>query len=326
MAQRTPPSWLQNGSHPAENDRLTQQALVGSASGVIGATSYAVTAQGSPNMTVNVAAGYAAVVGATTSSQGTYVAANDATVVQTITAADGTNPRIDIIFLQVNDSAYTGTTNSVTLSYLAGTPSASPAVPTPTGSATYYVLAQILVGNGVTSITQANITDLRVPAQSPLLQGTVQTTRLTTSGSALTAGGSIFGATNRPFLIPGRAYSIDAFIPFTKTTTGTAVLGFAASNSNFGNGAIIGIDSAGTISNYTASTSALNLSTSGSFTGGSSYAISIRGTVTGLAGLPAGGRINLNVVSLSAGSMTPTAGAYLTITDLGTSANIGNLG
>jgi hypothetical protein len=27
MTVRTPPSWLQNGSHPAENDRLTTQAL-----------------------------------------------------------------------------------------------------------------------------------------------------------------------------------------------------------------------------------------------------------------------------------------------------------
>jgi len=29
MAIRTPPSWLQGGSHPAENDRLYTKALVG---------------------------------------------------------------------------------------------------------------------------------------------------------------------------------------------------------------------------------------------------------------------------------------------------------
>jgi hypothetical protein len=37
MALRTPPSWLQNGSHPAENDRLTATQALWAASGVFAA-------------------------------------------------------------------------------------------------------------------------------------------------------------------------------------------------------------------------------------------------------------------------------------------------
>jgi hypothetical protein len=42
MTLRTPPSWLQNGSHPAENDRLTTQALWAT-TGIINSSSLAVT-------------------------------------------------------------------------------------------------------------------------------------------------------------------------------------------------------------------------------------------------------------------------------------------
>lgn len=324
MTQRTPPSWLQNGSHPAENDRLTQQALIGAANGVIGASSYAVTAQASPNMTVNIASGYATLVGATTTSQGSYVATNDATVVQTITTADATNPRIDIIFLQVNDAAYTGSTNSVTLSYLTGTPAASPAVPAPTGSATYYILAQIAVAANATTIPQTAITDLRTPAQSPLIQGNIQTTRLTASTSSIGSGTNIFGATTRPGLIGGRTYSIDAKIVFTKTTTGIFPLGFAISGSATMTGALIAVDSGPTTAGVVVTTAAsqVNLSTSTSYTTSSNYVVSITGTITPTAT----GRLSLYATSSVVGTIVALAGSYFTVTDLGTSANIGNIG
>jgi hypothetical protein len=47
MALRTPPSWLQNGSHPAENDRLTAQAIY-STTGVIGIAYSNITAAETP--------------------------------------------------------------------------------------------------------------------------------------------------------------------------------------------------------------------------------------------------------------------------------------
>lgn len=159
MALRTPPSWLQNGSHPAENDRLSMQALYAT-TGIIGATSLAVTQNGTPNMSVNIATGWAAIIGTTQTNMGVYVAYNDATVNAAIATAPATNTRIDIVCLTVNDAYYTGSTNNVVVNVVTGTAAASPVAPsTPANS---ILLAQIAVGTNVTSILTANITDSRV--------------------------------------------------------------------------------------------------------------------------------------------------------------------
>ena len=166
MALRTPPSWLQQGSHPAENDRLTMQAIFNT-TGIIGSTSLAVTAQGSPNMTVNVALGWGAIVGTTQSNMGVYTFYNDATTVLTITTANPTNPRIDRIVATVNDAYYSGATNNVTFTVIAGTPAGSPTAPaTPANSIS---LATIAVAAGATSITSGNITDTRVATTTSLV-------------------------------------------------------------------------------------------------------------------------------------------------------------
>lgn len=167
MALRTPPSWLQNGSHPAENDRLTMQGIV-SSTGIMGASSLQVTAQGSPNMTVNVAAGWASIL-SSTSNAGVYIAYNDATVVLNITAADATNPRKDIVVATVSDAYYSGSTNTVALAVIAGTASASPTPPsTPSNS---ILLATIAVAANTTTISSGNITDGRVVTTSNLING-----------------------------------------------------------------------------------------------------------------------------------------------------------
>jgi hypothetical protein len=72
MTLRTPPSWLQNGSHPAENDRLSTQALWAT-TGIIKDTSLAVTENSPAGMSVRVASGWAAIVGTTQANMGTYV-------------------------------------------------------------------------------------------------------------------------------------------------------------------------------------------------------------------------------------------------------------
>ena len=177
MALRTPPSWLQNGSHPAENDRLTVQAQYAT-TGTIGSGSLAITAQASPNMTVNAAAGWCAILGSTASS-GVYTAYNDATTVLTITTASLTLPRIDRIVVTVSDSAYSGSTNTVAFQVLAGTPAASPSAPaTPSNSIS---LATIAVAANATSITSGNITDTR--------------TAVTSNAFLLLTGGTVTGAT-----------------------------------------------------------------------------------------------------------------------------------
>jgi hypothetical protein len=163
MVLRTPPSWLQNGSHPAENDRLTTQAFF-STTGIVGSTSLAVAQNGTPNMSVNVASGWAAIVGTTQTNMGTYIAYNDATVNAAITTSNASNPRIDLVCITVSDAFYTGTLNQVAINVVAGTPAASPVAPaTPANS---IVLAQVAVAAGTSSIVTANITDARVTAGS----------------------------------------------------------------------------------------------------------------------------------------------------------------
>jgi hypothetical protein len=165
MALRTPPSWLQNGSHPAENDRLTTQGLWRT-SGVLSLTNndLQVTQSAVPGMSVAVGAGWANIIGTYQANMGAYQAYNDAATNLTITAANGSNPRIDLVCVTVSDAYYTGALNTVAFNVVAGVPAGSPVVPaTPTNS---LALAQVAVGAGVTTISNANITDLRVAALS----------------------------------------------------------------------------------------------------------------------------------------------------------------
>jgi hypothetical protein len=182
MAVRTPPSWLQNGSHPAENDRLTTQALWAT-TGIIKATSLAVTQNSPAGLSVLVASGWAAVVGTTQANMGTYVGYNDATTTLSINTADPTNPRVDLVCMTVQDAYYTGSLNDVILQVVAGTPAGSPVAPAlPANSIT---LATVAVGAGATAITNANITDTRV----------LVTTNIPESGdiSAVVAGTGLSG-------------------------------------------------------------------------------------------------------------------------------------
>lgn len=170
MTLRTPPSWEQNASHPAENDRLTTQALW-SSTGIIKDTSLAVTANSPTGMSVRVASGWAAIVGTTQANMGTYVAYNDATVTLTITAADATNPRIDLICATINDSYYSGVTDNVVFQVIAGTPAGSPVAPTlPDNSIS---LATVAVAANASVIVSGNITDTRVLAGTNVASGDI---------------------------------------------------------------------------------------------------------------------------------------------------------
>lgn len=189
MALRTPPSWLQNGSHPAENDRLTAQAIFAT-TGIVTSGSMAVTANSPVGMSVLVASGWAAIVGTTQANMGTYLAYNDATATLTITTADPTNPRVDRVVVTVNDAYYTGSTNNVVFQVLAGTPAGSPTAPaTPANSIS---LATIAVAAGALSIGSGNITDTRVLTTTNLPTGDITAV---TAGTGLSGGGSSGGVT-----------------------------------------------------------------------------------------------------------------------------------
>lgn len=64
--------------------------------------------------------------------QGMYGWSSDANVTGAVTAADATNPRKDIVYIQVNDSSAGDGSGAVTANvlYLAGTPGVTPSAPT----------------------------------------------------------------------------------------------------------------------------------------------------------------------------------------------------
>lgn len=186
MALETPAYVISAASHSAALFRQTAQAGLIS-SGVVGNGSLAVSANGTPNMSVNVAAGIVwcpGTLGATAgmptnlgaqttyglpstfTAQGSYCAYNDGTVNLPIAAADPTNPRIDLICASVQDAQYAGSNNQAILQVVTGTPAPSPSVPS--APASTEVLAQVAVAAGVTSITSGNITDVRSFVPMPI--------------------------------------------------------------------------------------------------------------------------------------------------------------
>lgn len=184
MTLHTPPSWLQNASHPAENDRLTTQALWAT-TGIVAPTSMAVTANSPVAMNVYVAGGWAVVIGDIQPEMGAYVFYNDAPVLLTITTANATEPRWDLIVATVNDSYYSGSTDNVIYQVIAGTPASSPTVPaTPQNS---IALAKVYVAAAALAINPADITDLRVSVTTNLPIGDITGV---TAGTGLTGGGT----------------------------------------------------------------------------------------------------------------------------------------
>lgn len=112
------------------------------------------------NMSVDVAAGQCAFRGNVIAYQGTYLLRNTAVINVQIATADPTNPRIDLIVVQVLDKQVdSGTQYAANAISVTGTAAQTPGVP-PTPPDTY-VLTQVAVGAGVLSISNANITDLR---------------------------------------------------------------------------------------------------------------------------------------------------------------------
>jgi hypothetical protein len=173
VAEFNPPGWLQNAgaTHTAAQIRNYVAGLAGGASASAALTSrggvnislgnkLVVTQTGSPSMAVLVRSGVAWVPGSEAGSQGAYGVLNDADVTLSITAAHPTLPRIDIVAFKVQDTQYSGATNSCSLVVVTGTAAGSPTAPA--APANSIVLANVAIAAAVSSIVNANITDKRV--------------------------------------------------------------------------------------------------------------------------------------------------------------------
>lgn len=110
-----------------------------------------VTANSTPNMHVNVAAGSALASG--------YLVTSDATVDLTVAAASTSNARIDLVVAQVEDSEAGDSDDAASVSIITGTPGASPVAPSAPDRS--IALAKIAVAQNATSIGAAAITDVR---------------------------------------------------------------------------------------------------------------------------------------------------------------------
>lgn len=317
MTLRTPPSWLQNGSHPAENDRLTTQALWAT-TGIINAASLEVTQNSPAGMSVRVASGWAAIVGTTQANMGTYVGYNDATVVLGLTTADPTNPRIDRVCMTVNDAYYTGSLNNVVLQVVAGTPAGSPAAPaTPANSIS---LATIAVAAGATAITTANITDTRV----------LVTTNIPESGdiSSVTAGNGLSGGGSSGAVTLTINTAITADLSTAQTLTNKTIS--ASSNTLTGVATLTGSE---TLTNKTLTSPLINLGINAQT--GTSYttvladngklvtlsnaaAIAVTIPANSSVAYPVGAQINM--AQLGAGQVTVSGGSGVTIVSTGATA------
>jgi len=159
MTVSNPPIFLQSELHPAEDVRRWISSSVGGVPGVDAQESLRVTPNGTPNMTVVVAAGGAYVQGSENLYQGMYFTDNRGASTVTIQAADGSNDRIDFVVVHIKDSEYSGSDNEVVIEAVTGTPAPIPvAPPIPENS---LLLARVAVNAGTTSITSSMLTDER---------------------------------------------------------------------------------------------------------------------------------------------------------------------
>jgi hypothetical protein len=124
-------------AYTAQNTRQALSALMGGGSGrALGARSG--WRPGTPDTVVAVTSttwtlhACSAIIDAQSSTtQGAYEWASDADITGSVTAADATNPRTDILYIQINDSSAgdgSGALNG-NVYYLAGTPATTPAAP-----------------------------------------------------------------------------------------------------------------------------------------------------------------------------------------------------
>lgn len=142
---------------------MTPSGVVLAARGGVRPGDLAVSAQTTPNMTVLVAAGQA-FVQQTAAAAGQSVVTSDAAKTVPIAASDVTNPRRDLVVFRVYDETVALAGRKAQIEVVTGTPAVSPV--DPAVPANSVVLARVTVAAGASTVTNANITDLRAATVS----------------------------------------------------------------------------------------------------------------------------------------------------------------
>jgi hypothetical protein len=196
MTLATPPYALQGGSHGAQLFREAASSLIAPAGGIVQSGDLAVTQQSSPNMTIAVGAGRIWVPGTSLATvnpgggayypQGLYYTENDAAVTLAISAANVTNPRIDMVICQIQDTAYGAGTNLAQLAVVTGTATAGATLANLSGvgalPASSLVLANVLVPANASTIVTADIANVAGTIGQPYISGYNSTAASLTNG------------------------------------------------------------------------------------------------------------------------------------------------
>ena len=116
------------------------------------------------NMSVDVGVGFAMVQGDSVTNQGLFLAYNDAATNAVVTAAHATLPRIDRVCVRVRDAFHGDAANDISFQVVAGTATSGATLVNLNGAAavpaSHLLLANVLVGAAVSSITNANIANV----------------------------------------------------------------------------------------------------------------------------------------------------------------------
>jgi hypothetical protein len=169
------PLYMENNtdSQNADEFRLLTKGLLGGVTGTTSGVAHPdhlrVTERaGTPTMGVDIAPGHIFIEGSRNSAQGTYHLYNDAVIQVPFADSDPTNPRIDIVYIRLRDSAYdvgfTGDDDAEPR-VEQGVAAAVPVAPTITDE-DYIELARVLVPASATAIEDGDITDTRARVRS----------------------------------------------------------------------------------------------------------------------------------------------------------------
>lgn len=229
MAFPTVPFALQNASHSGQLFRQAVSSLVPPGGGLATPLDCTITQTGTPSMAVLIGVGrcwipgtqVSNVAGGSFSTQAMYYAENESAITASVASSNATNPRIDMVYVCVQDSQYSGSSNQVSPTYIAtGTavsgahyPTNAPAIPN-----NALALGYITVRAASTSILNSDITNLPTA-----VYGTNTLPYVMHAGSAVVvvAASAIQGTTAVTFPYP-----------FTQTPIVTASIASAVGNNS----------------------------------------------------------------------------------------------
>jgi microcystin-dependent protein len=162
-----PPTYQQEGSYPAQYDRLFVQDVTRNTSLLLSGTGAYLVSQraAGTDMSVDIQPGRIAVLGTDAPNQGTYICWSDTVANVKVLAAPGAGQsRIDVVVAAVrDDNVIGGGNNDFQLLVIEGTPANTGSQAAPVLPHSSVALAQILLGPNATPVTNAMITDVRPP-------------------------------------------------------------------------------------------------------------------------------------------------------------------